>query len=168
MNDDRYMGSVLCHHGVKGMRWGVIRSPEQLGHGPGPGGREALEKDDSSVIMDGDFYKSSKGFVIPKSKIMGYCLKEGSKHADEFFKVGYTKDDPEKLVHDIHNGYDLSKQQEAQKNKRGHGTYAFSMELGVNARKDFTTVWIDDGPGNAPRFVSSYIDRRAEKENDEE
>ncbi len=166
MNDDRYMGSVLCHHGVKGMRWGVIRSPEQLGHGPG--GREALEKDDSSVIMDGDYYKSSKGFIASKSKIKGYCLKEGGKHADEFFKVGYTKNDTEKLVKDIHKRYDISKQKEAQKNKRGYGTYSFNMELGVTSKKKFTTVWIDDGPDNAPRFVTAYVDRRVEKENDEE
>lgn len=26
--------AVLVHHGIKGMRWGVRRTPEQLGHAP--------------------------------------------------------------------------------------------------------------------------------------
>lgn len=29
---ESYLGGVLIHHGVKGMRWGVRRTPEQLGH----------------------------------------------------------------------------------------------------------------------------------------
>lgn len=26
--------AILVHHGIKGMRWGVRRTPEQLGHAP--------------------------------------------------------------------------------------------------------------------------------------
>ena len=31
MCDDRYLGAIY-HHGIKGMKWGVRRSPEELGH----------------------------------------------------------------------------------------------------------------------------------------
>lgn len=26
------MNNELCHHGIKGQKWGVLRTPEQLGH----------------------------------------------------------------------------------------------------------------------------------------
>lgn len=37
------MNTYLYHHGIKGMRWGVRRTPEQLGHRP-PGKREERGK----------------------------------------------------------------------------------------------------------------------------
>jgi len=32
VKDEDFMDSKLYHYGVKGMRWGVRRTPEQLGH----------------------------------------------------------------------------------------------------------------------------------------
>ena len=40
----------LMHHGVKGQRWGVIRTKEQLGHKPTSSSKSASSKSDSSKL----------------------------------------------------------------------------------------------------------------------
>lgn len=53
---ESYLGGVLIHHGVKGMRWGVRRTPEQLGHVTNSAVANAEE---AVKIVDG-VYQSSK------------------------------------------------------------------------------------------------------------
>ena len=44
------MSKELTHYGILGMKWGVRRTPEELGHKPGTGKKKGgeREKEDSS------------------------------------------------------------------------------------------------------------------------
>ena len=57
----------------------------------------SLEKPCGSGTMSKVCYRSSKGFVIDKSKFFGYCLKPGTTHYDHFAGVGYTMDNADQL-----------------------------------------------------------------------
>lgn len=158
MRDDRYLGGVLCHYGVLGMKWGVRRSPEQLGGGGG--GSSKVENTEKSVTIKDGYYQSKKGFYVPISKIQKYCLNPEKKHSKEFFEDGYTKEDGEKLFRDIESGFDLSKRNGSRPGFQGKETYSIPMTLGVTNKREYTTAWRDDGPDDSPRLVSAYVDRR--------
>ena len=71
MYTERCIGS-LCHHGIKGQKWGVRRSPEQLGHTR----VKMVEKSSSNVIVkDGHYVSAEKGISVHEKKLNGYCLK---------------------------------------------------------------------------------------------
>lgn len=161
MRDDRYLGGVLCHYGVLGMKWGVRRSPEQLGGGGG--GSSKVENTEKSVTIKDGYYKSDKGFYVPTAKLQKYCLNPERKHSKEFFEDGYTKDDGDKLFRDIESGFDLSKKQTERKGYEGRSTYSIPMTLGITRKREYTTAWCNDGPDESPRFVTAYLDRRVQK-----
>lgn len=138
---ESYLGGVLIHHGVKGMKWGVRRTPEQLGHVTNSAVANAEE---GVKIVDGA-YQSSKGFTVKQNKFTEWCLKAGTDHADEFFGVGYKPTD----------AVSIGKNREK---------YSIPMSLGVTAQRLFRTVWQKDGPESSSRFVTAYIDRRLEED----
>lgn len=159
MRDDRYLGGVLCHYGVLGMRWGVRRSPDQLGGG----GISVVEKEEKSVTIKDGYYQSEKGFYIQTAKLHKYCLDPGNKHSKEFFDDGYTPEDADKLFLDIEAGFDLSRKQNSRSGYNGKETYSIPMTLGVTRKREYTTAWLDDGPEDSPRMISAYVDRRVRK-----
>lgn len=159
MRDDRYLGEIF-HHGIKGMKWGVRRSPEQLGHGP----KEKIAKAADNGIMDGEFYRSKKGFSIHQDKLRAFCLKPGAKHAEQFFKLGYTERDEKRLFRDIEKGYDVSKKTIENVLSSGKTKFSIPMKLGVTSTRIFRTVWREDGPEDTSRFVTAYIDRRLKED----
>lgn len=159
MREDRYLGAIY-HHGIKGMKWGVRRSPEELGHTK----KSGVEKSEEPVRIEGEFYRSGKGFSIHQSKLRGFCLKPGARHSEEFFKMGYKEEDSERLFRDFEKGYDLSRKIHEGTLANGREKFSIPMDLGVTEKRRFRTVWQEDGPDDTSRFITAYIDRRLKEE----
>jgi hypothetical protein len=158
---EQFLGGVLCHYGVKGMKWGVRRSPEQLGHEPR---RKTIEKSEESATMVDGIYHSTKGFAVAQSKLAKYCLNPDKPHAKEFFEVGYKETDEAILFQHIQSGFDMNKKSESRFRESGAEQFAIPMKLGVTKQRTFTTSWQIDEPGDEPRMTSAYLDRRVKED----
>lgn len=148
--DSSYCGSIW-HHGIKGQKWGIRRTLEQLGH-------EVANSKESAKI--GDTYHSAKGFTAAVSKLAGYCLNPEKKHFKDFAGVGYTTEDADLLFKHLEDGFDLSKKSA---DRPGHGggiQFSIPMLLGVTEKKTFTTSWHLAPEASEPKFTSAYRDRR--------
>lgn len=103
----------------------------------------------------GDIIETEKA-VIQIRKLNEYLLKPGAKHSKEFFDVGYTEQDIEKLATDIFEQYDEEKRTEFRAKDDGAESFVVYMQLGKEDRKSFITVWLKE-PGNAkPRLTTAY------------
>ena len=103
----------------------------------------------------GDIIETEKA-VIQIRKLNEYLLKPGAKHSKEFFDVGYTGHDIEKLATDIFEQYDEEKRTDFRAKDDGAESFVVYMQLGKEDRKSFITVWLK-GPGNAkPRLTTAY------------
>ena len=103
----------------------------------------------------GDIIETEKA-VIQIRKLNEYLLKPGAKHSKEFFDVGYTEQDIEKLATDIFEQYDEEKRTDFRAKDDGAESFVVYMQLGKEGRKSFITVWLKE-PGNAkPRLTTAY------------
>lgn len=103
----------------------------------------------------GDIIETEKA-VIQIRKLNEYLLKPGAKHSKEFFDVGYTEQDIEKLATDIFEQYDEEKRTDFMAKDDGTESFVVYMQLGKEDRKSFITVWLKE-PGNAkPRLTTAY------------
>ncbi len=98
----------------------------------------------------------SEKFHMPKAKINSYLLDLSKAHAEEFFSVGYTKEQPEKLHFDIEKEFDESKAVEFREYENGSLDFNVYMELGITTKKRFKTVWRKETPSEKPRFITAY------------
>ena len=89
-------------------------------------------------------------------------LKDGAKHADQFFDVGYTADNPLQLRYDMARQFDMSKAVDVQELNGGAIMFNIYMTLGVTKQRTFLTGWIQDTPDSKPRIVTGF---RKNKEN---
>jgi len=89
-------------------------------------------------------------------KYTGYFLKSGTDHAEEFFNVGYTQDNPLQLRYDMAQQFDMEKAVEETVNKKGEKKFSIFMDLGVTKKKRFRTVWQIDQNSDKPRIITAY------------
>lgn len=106
--------------------------------------------------QSGGIIKTDQRFEIPPPKIKQFLLKPGAKHAQEFFDVGYTPDDYELLFDDIASCYDESKAVDVRKKENGVEDFSIFMDLGVQKKKRFRTVWRRDTPNSKPRLITGH------------
>lgn len=105
------------------------------------------------------FVNNAECVTTPK-KYTGYFLKEGAKHADQFFDVGYTADNPLQLRYDMARQFDMSKAVDVQKLNGGAVKFNIYMTLGVTKQRTFLTGWIQDTPDSKPRIVTGFRKNR--------
>lgn len=102
-----------------------------------------------------DFVNNAPCVTTPK-KFSGYFLKPGTKHADQFFSVGYTESDVLQLRYDIARQFDMSKAVDRSVDKNGVETFNIYMSLGVTKKKSFLTGWQVDAPGEKARIITGF------------
>lgn len=94
--------------------------------------------------------------VTTPLKYTGYFLRPGADHAEEFFRVGYTQDDPMQLRYDMAQQFDMDKAVEETVNKKGEKKFSIFMDLGVTKKKRFRTVWQIDPDNGKPRIITAH------------
>lgn len=99
--------------------------------------------------------KTAECITTPK-KYTGYFLKSGAKHADQFFDVGYTADNPLQLRYDMVRQFDMNKAVDREELNGGAIKFNIYMELGVTKKRTFLTGWIQDSPESKPRIVTGF------------
>lgn len=116
-------------------------------------------KNKVDIPKNGGIIKETDKFIMPADKIDQFLLKPGAKHAKEFFDVGYTTNDGERLLKDIELGFDETKVWDI-KESGSKTTFSITMKLGVTKQKDFQTVWQKSANGGKPRFLTAHRIRR--------
>ena len=101
------------------------------------------------------FVENAQCITTPE-KYTGYFLKPGTRHADEFFDVGYTEDDSLLLRYDMARQFDIKKAQSFSTDERGKERFRIYMNLGVDKIKRFRTAWIKDSDSSKPRIVTAF------------
>ena len=100
--------------------------------------------------------KTNENFEIHPDKINKFLLKPGSKHSKEFFDVGYSENDYNRLFDDIAAEFNKSKIVDIKKNTDGTENFSTFMELGVENKKRFRIVWRKDTPESKPRLITGH------------
>lgn len=98
----------------------------------------------------------SSDIVIEDKKIVGYLLNPEKTHYKDFIDIGYSKDNPQELYDDIVSNFNETKAVNHRINYDEYDTYSVFMELGVDKKARFRTVWEIKNKGDRPRLVSAH------------
>lgn len=115
--------------------------------------KDAIIKADT-VGLDNDRY------TIAEPKISQYMLKPEAKHAAEFFDVGYSETDTERLNRDIYQQFDESLKEDIRILDDGTEAFSIFMELGATDKKTFRTVWQRESGSEKPRFITAHREEK--------
>lgn len=108
------------------------------------------------ISAESGIIKESEKFTIPPEKITEFLLKPNAKHSKEFFDVGYSPSDYEKLFDDIELAFDEAKAVDIRNNDDGTTDFSIFMQLGIKDKKTFRTVWRKDTPDSKPRLITGH------------
>ncbi len=108
-----------------------------------------LDKSEKSGIIG-----NSENYIHP-DKIYKFCLNPEGKHSKEFFNVGYTEKDGEKLQNDINSQFDISKAVDI-RNGADKTSFSIFMKLGVTKQKRFRTVWEKADEDSPSRLITAH------------
>lgn len=99
--------------------------------------------------------KNAECITTPQ-KYTGYFLKSGAKHADQFFDVGYTSDNPLQLRYDMARQFNMEKAVDFKELGGGSVRFNIYMELGMTKQRTFCTGWIKDAPESKARIITAF------------
>nr|UWH96878.1 MAG: minor capsid protein 2 [Bacteriophage sp.] len=94
--------------------------------------------------------------TISPDKINKFFLKPGAKHAQEFFDVGYSENDFERLNRDLKACFDYRNAVDIKVSQNGVEKFSIFTDLGVGNKKRFRTVWQKDTPDSTPRIITAH------------
>ena len=138
----------------KRVRWVTINGRHIPMRDKDAGGGSSENRLDKSAESGIIHYNSDT--VIEDRKITGYLLNPEKTHYKDFVDVGYSKDNPQKLYDDIVSNFNETKAVNHRINYDEYDTYSVFMELGVDKKARFRTVWEIKNKGDKPRLVSAH------------
>lgn len=135
----------LEHHGVKGQRWGVIRSPEQLGHKPKAKRKKSASGQSKSIAVSAKKKRSSKSVKVSrkeqKQKEKEVKAKEKSMRSPTTMyrnrnKVDFTKEELDEAMKRFERDKKLS-DYSRDEISRGQKYWDTAIKYGDNAIKTY-------------------------------
>lgn len=114
-----------------------------------------LDKSAESGIIKSNIIRGNNCTIHP-DKVNKFFLKPNAKHSKEFFDVGYTVNDVNKLTDDLKEIFDYSKAVDKSISNDGVEKFSIFAELGVTKKKRFRTVWQKDTPNSTPRIITAH------------
>lgn len=84
--DENRADEFLEHHGIKGQRWGIRRTPEQLGHKVSKLKKKSAKIEQKSIDKEKKASKYSSKYQQNYDKAFKYLTEGETKKAQKFFK----------------------------------------------------------------------------------